>query len=706
MHITKIELEDIKSHTESKFEFERGTTAIMGENGAGKTTLIEAVAWTLFDFLNYKKDDFVRRGAKKGVAKVTFESGLDERRYMVYRDTKTGYYVYDPKLKTRIAEKKDEVTRFLWQHLGVEAGTDLESLFRRAIGVPQGTFTAIFLESPTERKKAFDRLLKVEEYRQSADKLRDTVKYLDGKIVTVREKIARGEGKLSNFNELKSELKDTRKEVKTLGVSVRKVKKDISKKQKIVEEFEKVSSKIVELKSQLDIYQNEKLTAEVILTQKENEKSKAKEAASKIKLVEADYENHLKALGMIKELERERGEREKLNSELAKIEAAIVNVKAEQKVTVADLDKALKAHKEVSELKPKVQKQEEFEKHKETLRNLISNAKSAENQILNLDKKVSKLREQYRENQTFKTEALEKSSEAKHLELRQKRNDELLNELAGFRAKLERDQEFQSEIKNGLCPILTEKCLNLKEGQTLESFVSNQFSTVKTHIGDLVVEKKKLDTLLLSSRKAEKFLATLETLTKREQEISKEGVELNEEKENLEKNVADLGKHQKELNDLDQKLNSLDNPKTRYEIAKKETAKEIPLREKRTSIESNLERLESDRRLTVEKLESYKDLDSNWKEFSAMREKTAASHREYLANETNAKSLPEKLNELKSAQKEIDKINKNLKQAQTIFNMEKSGFQQEKYELEKQDLAIVEREFVETNLNHQHLEKT
>src|SRR3982751_6090783 len=196
MHITKIELENIKSHAGSTFEFLRGTTAITGANGVGKTTLIEAVAWTLFDLLDYKKDDFVRRGAKKGSARVTFESGLDEREYVVYRDTGTGYYVYDPRLKMRIAEKKEEVCRFLWQHLGVEAGTDLDSLFRRAIGVPQGTFTAIFLETAAERKKAFDKLLKVEEYRQGAEKLLETANFIKQKIAEVKVKIARAEGEL------------------------------------------------------------------------------------------------------------------------------------------------------------------------------------------------------------------------------------------------------------------------------------------------------------------------------------------------------------------------------------------------------------------------------------------------------------------------------------------------------------------------------
>ena len=161
MQISRLELENIKSHASSTFDFAKGTTAITGENGAGKTTIIEAIAWALFDFLDYKKEEFVRRGAKKGSVKVTFESGLDEREYIVYRDTGSGYYVTDPRLQTRIAEKKEEVFRFLWQHLGLEPGTDLRSLYKQAIGVPQGTFTAIFLDGGPERKTAFDRLLKV-----------------------------------------------------------------------------------------------------------------------------------------------------------------------------------------------------------------------------------------------------------------------------------------------------------------------------------------------------------------------------------------------------------------------------------------------------------------------------------------------------------------------------------------------------------------
>ncbi len=190
MHVTRVELENIKSHVHSAFTFERGTTAITGENGAGKTTILEAIAWALFDTLEYSKEDFLRRGARKGSVRVTFESDLDERQYTVYRDTGQGYYVHDHGLNMRIAEKKKDVSDFLRMHLGIEPGTDLKALFRSAIGVPQGSFTAEFLLAPNARKASFDRLLKVEEYREGAERLRDTVNLIRERTSEVRERIA------------------------------------------------------------------------------------------------------------------------------------------------------------------------------------------------------------------------------------------------------------------------------------------------------------------------------------------------------------------------------------------------------------------------------------------------------------------------------------------------------------------------------------
>ena len=259
MHISKIELENIKSHAASTFEFTRGTTAITGENGAGKTTIIEAIAWVLFDLLDYKKEDFIKRGEKKGVVRVTFESGLDEREYIVTRDTGAGYNVTDPRLQTRIADKKEEVFRFLWQHLGLEPGTDLKSLFKQAIGVPQGTFTAIFLEGSTERKVAFDRLLKVEEYRQAAEKLRETSRLLDSQVVTVRETIARVEGELSHSETVDEEHKAVAKQAKDLAIEIETLTTDLAAKQTRVKELDDLERRVSGLKTAVERNRSKKM---------------------------------------------------------------------------------------------------------------------------------------------------------------------------------------------------------------------------------------------------------------------------------------------------------------------------------------------------------------------------------------------------------------------------------------------------------------
>ncbi len=535
MHISRIELENIKSHVSSTFEFTRGTTAITGDNGAGKTTIIEAIAWTLFDLLEYKKEDFVRRGAKKGSVKITFESGLDEREYVVYRDSGTGFHVTDPRLQVRIADKKEEVFRFLWQHLGLEPGTDLRSLFRQAIGVPQGTFTAIFLEGATERKAAFDRLLKVEEYRQAAEKLRETSRYLDLSVGHNREEIARAEGELTRSEKVMEEHKSYQELTQKLAGDVGVLEKQILEKRIVVEKLD----------------------------------------------------------------------------EMERVENAVANVKAEQKRVLEGLENVQKAHKEIASLKPKTLNQDKIESELVGLREKIAVAKAVENQIKSLDERIERLRKSYRTNSDQLRDAEEKAKKASDIKPLEKRDAELIRQLATLKARLESDQKFQSEIKNGLCPILSQKCLNLKEGETLEEFVSSQFSDLRSQIALSETEQASITADLKIAREAERFAATIDGLKKREDELKTEGTHLSNERQELEKQIDGLADLQKQLSDIDGKLKTLGDPKSRIRFLENETAREIELRENLTKIESNLERLETDRRILIEDLDEHQDVIRN-----------------------------------------------------------------------------------------------
>jgi DNA repair exonuclease SbcCD ATPase subunit len=172
----------------------------------------------------------VRRGAKRGSVRVTFESGLDERLYTVYRDTTTGYNIYDPALKMRIADKKEEVSRFLWQHLGVDAGTDLDALYRRRSAMPQGTFTAIFSRHRPSVKKAFDKLLKVEEYRRGAEELLKTTRFIDQQTAAVRERIARSRERLQGSTSVERSTRLLRHRRPSFGSELEKIEKDAAEK--------------------------------------------------------------------------------------------------------------------------------------------------------------------------------------------------------------------------------------------------------------------------------------------------------------------------------------------------------------------------------------------------------------------------------------------------------------------------------------------
>ncbi len=691
MHITKVELENIKSHAKAVFDFERGSTAITGENGAGKTTIIEAIAWTLFDTLDYKKDDFLRRGATKGWAEVTFVSTLDEREYVVYRDTATGYHVTDPSLGTRLAYKREEVRRFLCQHLGVEPGTDLEALFKQAIGVPQGTFTAVFLATAADRKKTFDTLLKVEEYRRGAEELLKTSRYVDGKIADANVKIARAEGEIARADAVKEEHSRLRAQAAELGKAADELDARAAEKSNVVRMLDETEAALSKFYLDLEKQRGEKSRADFILGQRESESKQSLDAAEKIAQVESDSKKHVESLGRLKDLERERDAREKLRIEGAKIESAITAVYADRKHLNQDLESIQKSHAVILELKTIVVDQDRLERDVARLRDDVIRLDSVCSRIASLDEQLGRLRDSYRANTDQLKTAREKGAAAGTLNDLEGRDAGLVRELAALQATLERDQRFQKEISNGLCPILSEKCLNIKPGQTLEMFVTSQFSEVKAKIALLEDEKVKVSNQLAASREAARFLAQISVLEARAVEIGDEGMRLKNERVGLEKEAENLPRIRTELERVETELRALDNPRSKIAILENQARRETDVREQLTKIEKNLERLESDRRINAEQLEMYKDFDAHWAESSALRDETTGAYRVFLANEALAKLVGEREKSLAESRKTLDEIAGRLTKAEAEYENASKGYDRERHLSERASLGDLQK---------------
>lgn len=695
MHITKIELEDIKSHRRFLGEFQRGTTAITGENGAGKTTIIEAIAWTLFDLLDYKKDDFVRRGAKKGVARVAFESGLDEREYIVYRDTGTGYYVYDPQLRTRIADKKEEVSRFLWQHLGVEPGTDLEALFRRAIGVPQGTFTAIFLESPTERKKAFDKLLKVEEYRQGAEKLRETSRYIDQQVNDAKIRIGRAEGELARYDIEEESFRRYSAEVEELTASVDAATKESAEKAKIVLKLNETEKRVGELRGIFESAQNEKTKASFVVQQKQTEVAQARAATEKVAAVEERHKTHLAALEKLVALERERASRDLADRELRGIEKTLIESNAEKTRAAENLEKSTRAASEIETLRPLATQQEKLEAELRQLTERAGQFRAKEAEIKRLDDKILELRAKYLKNKEQIGDAEAKTAAAANFESLAKRDAEITREITRLGAKLDYDEQFQSEVKNGLCPILSQKCLNLKPGETLESFLKDQFVGLKSQITALETEHKSVADALKIAREAEKFTAALATLREREREIGDEGKAHKAERDSLVAALGDRDSLAAETSKVEASLKELGNPKAKIQLLETESARRESLTRQLAEIEAKVAKNDAARAELAAKLENFRDLDANWRAATAERDETLAAHREFVANENAARVLPEREKELASAQSELEKLIAAADKAENDLRAAETGYDRDLHAREKFALAELDRTLAE-----------
>lgn len=193
MRIISLELENIKSYRGSTLiHLEEGINAVCGLNGSGKTTVLEAIGLALFNFLPYSQSAFVREGEKSGTIRVRLMDD-DGRTYEIVRRVggSSTYYVVDVETGTRLADQREDVLHWVGSEaLDIEGQVDLRSLFENAVGVPQGRMTADFLSSATTRKGTFDGLLRVEEYRDAFEQMRDTVSYLRDLTATVEQQIA------------------------------------------------------------------------------------------------------------------------------------------------------------------------------------------------------------------------------------------------------------------------------------------------------------------------------------------------------------------------------------------------------------------------------------------------------------------------------------------------------------------------------------
>jgi len=625
LQITRVELKNIKNHTEAEFGFQPGVIAICGPNGAGKTTILEAIAWALFDHLDYKRDDFVKRGAKKGQVAITFRSAKDEREYTVTRDTAGGYHVYDPDTKTRLVEQKNQVVKWLKEHIGVDENTDLSALFKTTIGVPQGTFTVDFTRTPAERKTTFDQILKVEEYKHASDNLRETLRHIEGRINEAERKLAAAEGELKAYDETKRQHEETVKRLQQnqaahaqAQAAREQAAQTVTQCEQVKQQLDAQRAALESLRIKLEVRRGSLVTARESLEQ-------ARTAAQIIAVAQAGHDSYQAASAKLAELELQRLTRDELRGKLAAAERELIEAQAQAERHHERLREIAAARQELAALSAKVAEQLEIETQLAQLREGRGELQSLERSRLTLDKDLEQMRQRYsllsreiekaeglrtqaesvarldgqraqldadinqkevalksalmqreyltkaRQEQARLNRELEQSQrEVQRLEPALARagaladteaqQQRLTEELAHLRAEVKRDEEMIASLATGgICPLLTEKCLNLKPGESLEMRFRDGLTERRAQIVRWQTDLQTLAETVQQARRAAAETAQLPRLRETAERLARELATQHEQVAKLEGELALAGQgSESELAQLKQQRSALE----------------------------------------------------------------------------------------------------------------------------------------------------
>ena len=183
MRVEAVELENIRSHIDSKIQFQRGFNCLVGGVGCGKSSVLYAIDFALFgDPLGRSYEYLLREGAD--ASKVTLEfthsgksytltRGLRKRGKGIGQDLEQLKLYEDGKL---VAQVKSEAVA---EQLKAITGLDKE-LFREIVWVRQEQLKELLNMTPRERQKRIDELFGLSDYEVAWSNLQGVQKEYEG----------------------------------------------------------------------------------------------------------------------------------------------------------------------------------------------------------------------------------------------------------------------------------------------------------------------------------------------------------------------------------------------------------------------------------------------------------------------------------------------------------------------------------------------
>jgi len=391
MEVLSVTLKNFKVHRDRYYEFRPGANAICGENGSGKTSILEAIAWVLFDHSEYTRAELGRVGAKSAQAMVSFISHLDGRVYEVRRCTNRGYEVHDPQLKRKLELKKlDDVRCWLCEHLGVSIQTELAKLFAETIGIPQGTFTVDFLKRPGDRKKVFDPILKVEEYKQAYDHSRDLETYARAQVEQLEQRLLTYDQQLQGWEELQQQQAELAATFAQHQAQIQQLSGQMAESQTELNALNAQAQQLQTLEKQVQHQQAQWASKQEILQLLEQNWQQAEQSVQICRQHRPHYQAHQAAQATLKTLSRQQKQRQQLVQEREQIQTQLRDQQVAQSQKQGQLATFAKMREELKDWQKLVPQQQQLEQAQTSCQQTLQTLATDQQQLQRLRQQLLK----------------------------------------------------------------------------------------------------------------------------------------------------------------------------------------------------------------------------------------------------------------------------------------------------------------------------
>ncbi len=673
MEILSVTLKNFKSHSERQFIFQPGTNAICGENGAGKTSILEAIAWVLFNHRGaYKNEDLIRNGSSSTQVTVSLISSRDSRTYEIQRCTTKGYSIFDPQLGVKLDYHhiEDEIMPWLRQQLGVAPGTDLARLFANTIGVPQGTFTADFLQPSEKRKQVFDAVLKVEEYRETNSRLIGLEKYGKAEVESVTQMIGQYEESLTGRDLLEARYQSLSQEIAVNEAKLMQLQTSLSalttEKANLSQQAEQMQA-LTGRASQLQAQRDGKQQA-VELLQQNLERS---QQAVNFCLTNRDsYRAYLQAEASLKQLDPQLKQRQLLWQQRERQQQALNQQQQQATRLSLQLETLSAAAAQLEQLQPLMVQQSELEQQQAAVTEQLNQLQALKREQQGLSQQLSQSQQNQHELQQALAQIPAHQAAVDQLPALEQKRERLQEQLSRieaarqFEAELRelvtvgesRHDQYETQAEEALA--LLQKALQasgtfanapvesviaaLQSGIDLNTDLINALWRVLADLSEQTSPQKlqsqlqQIKAQIEATQQQRQQLARLEAQQSQQQQGQAVMLQLEDRIAEIQRQLSAEAAQQQQRADLSQQLSALNNPKGRYQLLERDLQQQESLNAQQTSLNAQQTKIQQALLELETQLATFATLEAEIDQQQALRQMHQMGYQTYLEYQQDA----------------------------------------------------------------------